>query len=86
MLYVVAVVCNVTTQYLASSLLTNLIAPLHGGFISGEVWWRLFHRYVLEEIVGVLYSIYIDSAICRIVGTAPHLRAPCREAYQNNAQ
>jgi hypothetical protein len=49
---------------------------------SGLVWLS----HVLDGVFGVLYGIFIDSAILRIVGTAPHLHGRYREAYQNSAQ
>jgi hypothetical protein len=43
-------------------------------------------RYVLDAGVGLLYGVYIDSALFRIVASAPHLRSRYREAYQNSVQ
>lgn len=43
-------------------------------------------RYVLVAIVVTAYAVFLNSAIFRTVGTASHLHARYREAYQNSAQ
>jgi len=84
-------------------------------FISGDVWWQIFFislvgaiplvivifvtlriapphsnleplRYGLNAIISTAYSVFINSAVFRIVGTAAHLHGRYREAYQNSAQ